>query len=305
MKAFTRVLHKGRDDELMNEIPTMRFEPVQAHCDTWCDYPVADRSDAIARWSQTADSERCSHIVMLETDHVIVKSPPESILLPPGQAYGFEFTYINVNHPTMRSHFSEEYGDKSKGVIPRTGNSPTVITAQDLRKVAPKWAEFVGRTEEPESVKKNLGWLRDMYAYDLAAFVSDVKHTFYGAGKPESIMAQPPADEELGGAFILHYTWGPEIYDKDGTTMLWKFDKRAYGGGQYQRGPYKLVKLEDPPPWKEGLKLQTFFQPRAISEKKHALIAMLITEINAAIDKLPRVPKGHDSLEEAQLWASN
>jgi len=35
------------------------------------------------------------------------------------------------------------------------------------------------------------------------------------------------------------------------------------------------------------------------------LIAMLITEINAAIDKLPRVPKGHDSLEEAQLWASN
>jgi hypothetical protein len=87
--------------------------------------------------------------------------------------------------------------------------------------------------------------------------------------------------------------------------MLWKFDKRAYGGGQYQRGPYKLVKLEDPPPWKEGLKLQTFFQPRAISEKKHALIAMLITEINAAIDKLPRVPKGHDSLEEAQLWASN
>ena len=25
MKAFTRVLHKGRDDELMFEIPTMRF----------------------------------------------------------------------------------------------------------------------------------------------------------------------------------------------------------------------------------------------------------------------------------------
>ena len=305
MKAFTRVLHKGRDDELMVEIPTMRFEPIQTHCDSWCDYPVADRSSAIARWSQTSDSETCSHIVMLETDHVIVKSPPESILLPPGQAYGFEFTYINVNHPTMRSHFSEEYGDKSKGIIPRTGNSPTVITAEDLRKVAPKWAEFVARTEQPGNVKKSLGWLRDMYAYDLAAFVSGIKHTFYGAGKPESIMAQPPADEELGGAFILHYTWGPEIYDVDGTTMLWKFDKRTYGGGQYQRGPYKLVKLEDPPPWKEGFKLQTFFAPRAISENKHALIAMLITEINAAIDKLPRVPKGHDSLEEAQMWASN
>ena len=305
MKAFTRVLHKGRDDELMFEIPTMRFEPIQTHCDSWCDYPVADRSDAFARWSQTADSETCSHIIMLETDHVIVKSPPESILLPPGQAYGFEFHYINVNHPTMRQHFSEEYGDKSKGNIPRTGNSPTVITAEDLRKVAPKWAEFVARTEQPENVKKALGWLRDMYAYDLAAFVSGVEHTYYSAGKPESIMAQPPADEELGGAFILHYTWGPEIYDEDGTTMLWKFDKRAYGGGQYQRGPYELVKLEDPPAWKEGLKLQTFFSPRGISKSKLALIAMLITEINAAIDKLPRVPKGHGSLEEAQLWASN
>ena len=76
MKAFTRVLHKGRDDELMFEIPTMRFEPIQTHCDSWCDYPVADRSDAFARWSQTADSETCSHIIMLETDHVIVKSPP-------------------------------------------------------------------------------------------------------------------------------------------------------------------------------------------------------------------------------------
>ena len=96
------VLHKGRDDELMVEIPTMRFEPIQTHCDSWCDYPVADRSSAIARWSQTSDSETCSHIVMLETDHVIVKSPPESILLPPGQAYGFEFSHINVNHPTMR-----------------------------------------------------------------------------------------------------------------------------------------------------------------------------------------------------------
>ena len=305
LKSFTRILHKGKDDELMKEIPTMRFEPIQTHCDTWCDYPVADRSDAIARWSQTADSETCSHIIMLETDHVIVKSPPESILLPPGKAYGFEFTYINVNHPTMRSHFKEEYGDRSKPPIPRTGNSPTVITATDLRKVAPKWAEYVERTEKPDDVKKSLGWLRDMYAYDLAAYVSGVEHIYYGAGKPESIMAQPPADENLGGAFILHYTWGPEIYDETGTNMIWKFDKRAYGGGQYQRGPYELIKLENPPQWRQGLKLQTFFHPREISESKHALIQMLITEINGAIDKLPRVPKGHSSLEEAQLWASN
>ena len=30
MKAFTRVLHRGKDDELMQEVPTMRFDPNQA-----------------------------------------------------------------------------------------------------------------------------------------------------------------------------------------------------------------------------------------------------------------------------------
>ena len=29
LKAFTRILHRGRDDELMLEVPTMRFDPNQ------------------------------------------------------------------------------------------------------------------------------------------------------------------------------------------------------------------------------------------------------------------------------------
>jgi hypothetical protein len=63
--------------------------------------------------------------------------------------------------------------------------------------------------------------------------VEGVEHHVDGA--PQSLlMAQPPADDTLGNAFILHYTWGPEIFDKD-DKKLWMFDKRAYGGGQYMR----------------------------------------------------------------------
>ena len=35
LKAFTRILHRGKDDELMMEVPTMRFDPNQAKCDSW------------------------------------------------------------------------------------------------------------------------------------------------------------------------------------------------------------------------------------------------------------------------------
>ncbi len=30
----------------MHEVPTLRFRPLQTDCDVWCQYPVADRSQA-------------------------------------------------------------------------------------------------------------------------------------------------------------------------------------------------------------------------------------------------------------------
>ena len=111
--------------------------------------------------------------------------------------------------------------------MPPTGNAPSVVNTVDLRKIAPLWAQFVNETETPEEVRKELGWVRDMYAYDLAALASGIDHRL--AVNPESLlMAQPPADSQLGNAFILHYTWGSEIYDKN-DKFLWKWDKRSYG----------------------------------------------------------------------------
>jgi len=143
-----------------------------------------------------------------------------------------------------------------------------------------------------------------MYAYDAAALAVGVEHVV--APTPQTpLMAQPPADEKIGDAFLLHYTWGPEIYDgKD--EKLWVFDKRSYGGGQYQRGPYELSKIPDPPRWDPaaGLQLQDFFQPRTLSESKLELIRLMIDEFNEAVGKLPRIPKGHKTLEEAQVMAA-
>ena len=316
LKAFTRILHRGKDDELMFEVPTMRFDPNQGKCDQWCEYPVADRSLAVAQWSRTTDSMRCSHVMMVETDYIYVKSPSPHILMPPGKAVGFEYSYIypqdvnmkRVYEVYMSQHAHELPGRdgwrKERFALPRTGNAPSCLNVEDLRRVAPLWAEFVALTESPEEVRKALGWLRDMYAYDAAALAVGVEHVVAPTPKTP-LMAQPPADEKVGDAFLLHYTWGPEIYDA-ADNKLWVFDKRSYGGGQYQRGPYPLSKIPDPPAWDPaaGLQLQSFFQPRTLSESKLALIRLMIDEFNEAVGKLPRIPKGHATLEEAQAMAA-
>ena len=316
LKAFTRILHRGKDDELMYEVPTMRFDPNQGKCDQWCEYPVADRSLAVAQWSRTTDSMRCSHVMMVETDYIYVKSPSPNILTPPGKAVGFEYSYIypqdvnmkRVYEAYMSQHAHELPGRdgwrKERFALPRTGNAPSCLNVEDLRRVAPLWAEFVALTESPEEVRKALGWLRDMYAYDAAALAVGVEHVVAPTPKTP-LMAQPPADEKVGDAFLLHYTWGPEIYDA-ADNKLWVFDKRSYGGGQYQRGPYPLSKIPDPPAWDPaaGLQLQSFFQPRTLSESKLALIRLMIDEFNEAVGKLPRIPKGHATLEEAQAMAA-
>jgi hypothetical protein len=73
------------------------------------------------------------------------------------------------------------------------------------------------------------------------------------------------------------------------------------------KGPYALTVLPDPPVWDEavGLQLQTFFQPRKLSRNKLELIRVMITEFNEAVVKLPRIPKGHASLAEAEALAAS
>ena len=300
MKAFTRILHRGRDDELMHEIPTMRVNPVQTKCDGWCDYPVADRSKAVSDWLLTADSERCSHVVMVETDHIIVKSPSPEILLPQGQGMGFKFGYMDPQQRTLKKLYPQYFENGAK--MPPTGNSPAVVNTIDLRKIAPLWAQFVNETETPESVRKELGWVRDMYAYDLAALAAGVEHVLEASPK-SLLLAQPPADMELGEAYILHYTWGSEIYDKN-EKFIWKFDKRSYGEGQYQDGPMMLSEIPPPPKWDadRGLQLQTFFAPRKLTESRLGLIKKLIDEFNMAVRALPKIPTGFKTIEEARAF---
>jgi|688.fasta_scaffold02105_22 hypothetical protein len=91
-----------------------------------------------------------------------------------------------------------------------------------------------------------------MYSYSFAALKSGVRHhTSLVPFNP--LMVQPPADVTLGDAAILHYTWGPRISVNG--TLVWSFDKREYGGGQFKDN-IALTQLPLPPPWNPFMRLQ-------------------------------------------------
>ena len=223
LEAFTRILHRGKDDELMMEVPTMRFDPNQAKCDLWCDHPVADRSlSLIAQWSRTTDSTRCSHVMMVETDYIYVRSPSPSILLPPGRATAFKYAYISQAERDMRAVYRNTWRntrgeeDGGEGVQPPAhGKRPDVPertrparggaavggirgahgdAGGDGRRRMAQGHVRVGRRRARRGGEEHEGELAGVAAHGAAS-----------------------ADDALGEAFILHYTWGPEIYDGDDT----------------------------------------------------------------------------------------
>lgn len=281
LRHFTRILHRTTDDELMGMIPTWRAVPTHAECDTFCDYAVKDRARAIADWMKTDDSKRCSHILMAETDYLFIRSPPPSVLLSKGYSYGFLFGYIVPSHPTAKNASKVLHDEEKDGPLRevyQTGNAPQSIHRDDLERVAQVWAEKVELGETSDVVKKDFGWVRDMYAWSFAAAAVRPKLHFELPPVPfQKLVIQPPADITIGQASLMHYTWGAIVSDKD-DKKLWSFDKREYQGRWDS-----LRKIETPPPWEaeRGFKLQ---DGKVMQESQYKILQEMIEIFNSAID---------------------
>jgi hypothetical protein len=295
MKAFTRVLHRTTDDDLMTEVPTQRFAPARPACDAYCDFPVSDRSVALAQWALTPDAARCSHILMVETDYLFVRALPRHILPAEGHAVGFHFGYISPTDPKT-AHISRRYFPEAAGpldAVAQTGNAPQLLASADFKRIMPAWVDMQRRIDaDPEAVRE-YNWVRDMYGYTFAAAQCNVRH-HVPLVPFNPLMVQPPADVVLGDAAILHYTWGP-IVSHEG-KVVWSFDKRSYGGGQGAEGPVRLQRLAVPPPWAPGMRLQA---NETVTPSGMALMALLVDIFNSAVDALPELPVGWKSRAEA------
>ncbi|KAI3834898.1 hypothetical protein MKW98_016011 [Papaver atlanticum] len=236
MGGFTRVLHSGKPDNLMDEIPTFVVDPLPAGLDRG--YIVLNRPWAFVQWLEKANIPE-EYILMAEPDHIFVKPLPN--LASEKYPVAFPFFYIKPaeNEKNLRKFYPEEKGPVTD--IDPIGNSPVIIKKNLLEKIAPTWMNVsLGMKDDPET-DKAFGWVLEMYAYAVASALHGVQHILR-----KDFMIQPPWDTEMGKTFIIHFTYGCDYSLKGELTYgkigKWRFDKRSYLRGP----PPKNLPL--PPP---------------------------------------------------------
>ncbi|GFH27710.1 uncharacterized protein HaLaN_26080, partial [Haematococcus lacustris] len=100
MGGFTRLLHSGEADDLMDEVPTVVVRPIPKEA-----IPGGD------------------------TSYVVLNRP-----------YAFMQCYIvPKQYPDIVRSFIGNVSDAELAEVPQIGNSPTFISVRDFRKLAPVW----------------------------------------------------------------------------------------------------------------------------------------------------------------------
>uniref|UniRef100_A0A2P2QQU2 Uncharacterized protein MANES_04G158600 n=1 Tax=Rhizophora mucronata TaxID=61149 RepID=A0A2P2QQU2_RHIMU len=236
MGGFTRILHSGRPDNLMDEIPTLVVDPLPAGMDRG--YIVLNRPWAFVQWLEKATIEE-EYILMAEPDHIFLRPLPN--LAHQGYPVAFPFFYIKpaANEKIIRKFYPEANGPVTN--VDPIGNSPVIIHKELLEKIAPTWMNVSLRMKNDHETDTTFGWVLEMYAYAVASALHGVRHILQ-----KDFMLQPPWDLDTRGKYILHYTYGCD-YDLQGKLMYgkigeWRFDKRSFLNGP----PPKNVPL--PPP---------------------------------------------------------
>ncbi|KAL3609241.1 hypothetical protein D5086_000261 [Populus alba] len=229
MGGFTRILHSGKPDNLMDEIPTTVVDPLPAGLDQG--YVVLNRPWAFVQWLEKASIEE-EYILMAEPDHVFINPLPN--LARGGLPAAFPFFYIKpADHESIiRKYYPEEKGPVTN--VDPIGNSPVIIKKELLERIAPTWMNISLKMKKDQETDKAFGWVLEMYAYAVASALHDVQHILR-----KDFMVQPPWDLATGKNFIIHYTYGCDYNLKGELTYgkigQWRFDKRSYLGGPMPR----------------------------------------------------------------------
>eukprot|EP00873_Tetraselmis_striata_P027120 jgi/Tetstr1/447384/TSEL_034820.t2 len=286
--AFTRILHRTKPDVLMDEVPTFRADPLTPKCDEWCEFPVADRPDAVEQWMKAVDSDpsmvSAPWILMIETDYVWWK-PVQAPRADSGAlSIAFPFGYIVPQAPAlagvMRIMYPQDKGPLSD--IPNSGPAPVLCRLAELRKIIPDWKRLAYHIEHHKETKDKLGWVREMYGWSIGAALQGVKFDLELPPK-QKLIVQPPADRVIGEAALFHYTWGTVIKDQVSGRKLWEFDKRTYTDAKL---PLQVPTIPKPPPFRPGLVMQ---DGQPVTKELLDILNAMLDQMNSVIPSLPKL----------------
>eukprot|EP00877_Chromochloris_zofingiensis_P001819 jgi/Chrzof1/11638/Cz06g03080.t1 len=271
MGGFTRLLHSGLADDLMDEIPTFVAQPLPNEVVEHNAYPVLNRPYAFVQWLEKANIQE-EYILMSEPDHIFLQPIPN--LMHGNHPAAFPFFYIEPTKPEYLPIAAKfvtggTLTKKQAETIAPIGNSPTFLTTQQMKQVVPIWYNLSVAIYKDKEANSKWGWVQEMYAFTIALYNIGVRHVDLKL----NLMAQPPFDDQMQLSpgkpyYILHYTYGCD-FDATGKFTpgkfgFWRFDKRTYASMPPPRH------LGDPPPG-----------------TTNAMVKRLIASINEATEHIP------------------
>eukprot|EP00898_Chlorokybus_atmophyticus_P005590 jgi/Chlat1/6031/Chrsp4S00489 len=232
MGGFTRILHSGKPDAYMDEIPSYVVNRLEGIVATivllnFCKYLLT----LIAQWLEKADIPE-KYILMSEPDHLFLRPLPN--LMIGEKPAAFPFFYIKPSEfPALVRKYVGNISDKELRAMDPVGSSPDLLSKEasyqcyDLKRLAPRWMNLTITMKVDPEADKAWGWVLEMWAYTCAAQLENIHHDLHPL-----LAAQPPWDRESGDFYILHYTYGCD-YDLQGSFTpgkigQWRFDKRAF-----------------------------------------------------------------------------
>ena len=153
MGGFTRILHEGKPDDLMDEIPTFVAKTMEGRISS---YPVLHRPYAILQWlEEAAPTIPEMYVLMSEPDHLYIRPMPNFMV--GDRMAAFPFFYIEPwNHKALVEEIlghSISLDDINTKLFP-IGNSPVQMKKSDLLRATKIW---VRRRRERKEEDKGEG----------------------------------------------------------------------------------------------------------------------------------------------------
>ena len=241
MAAFTRLCatRNGEPDGLQDEIPTLfTVELTPEVLARHFYFGVLNRPNSVKQLMESrsllAEIRKTSdYVLILETDHVIMKPIPNLATPTTPAAFVFGYMYPQRSQEWVIKKYWPE-GEYS--AVQPIGPSPVLIHLDQLKTLYQKWLDFSMDLRSNGAAEAVIqGWVQEMWGYSIAAASLGIKHKLIRDFQVEpGALSTPEQLRDFSSRYyIFHYTYQFE-YMLDGTPCQpwnigeWSLDKRHF-----------------------------------------------------------------------------